>query len=126
MPSESSSEFTTTVLYDGDCGFCQACVDWTIPRLGEPRPRFVPLATPQGQALLEARNVPSGIDSVVLLEADAILTKSDAALALLARCGFPWSLARWLGWIPRPLRDGIYDLVTKNRNRFSKRGCRVD
>lgn len=125
MPSDSSSEFTTTVLYDGDCGFCQACVDWTIPRLRNPAPRFTPIGSPEGQVLLEARNVPFGIDSVVLLTGEAILTKSDAVFALLARCGFPWNLARWFRWIPRPVRDGIYDLVAQNRNRFSKRGCRI-
>lgn len=125
MQPDASSGSAATVLYDADCGFCQACVDWTIPRLREPRPRFAPLDSPEGRSWLEARNIPAGIDSVVLLTGGKVLTKSDAAFALLAGCGFPWSLARWLGWIPRPLRDGLYDLVARNRNRFSKRGCRI-
>lgn len=75
--------------------------------------------------MLEALNIPSGVDSVVVSTGGEVLTKSDAVFALLARCGFPWSLARWSGWIPRPLRDGIYDLVARNRDRFSKRGCRI-
>ena len=123
MQPDASSGSAATVLYDADCGFCQACVDWTTPRLREPRPRFAPLDSPEGRSWLEARNVPAGTDGVVMVQAVATLTRSDAVLALLGRCRFPWSLAGHLIRIPRPLRDGLYDLVARNRHRLTDRSC---
>jgi predicted DCC family thiol-disulfide oxidoreductase YuxK len=113
------------ILYDADCGFCQACADWTTHLLRDPRPAFLPLDSPEGRSLLASRNVPSGIGSVVAIQTDSVLTKSDAAFALLARCRFPWNLGRFGRATPRRWRDGLYDLVARNRHRFSKRECRV-
>jgi predicted DCC family thiol-disulfide oxidoreductase YuxK len=123
MATYASSD-PVTVLYDADCGFCQACMDWTRRWARSPRPVFLPLDSPEGRAFFEARNVPSGIDSVIVLETDSVLTKSDAVFALLARCRLPWKLARFGRWIPRRMRDRLYDLVARHRHRFSKR-CRI-
>lgn len=43
--------------------------------------------------------------------------KSDAAIAVLERLP-GWSWARLLRAIPRPLRDGVYNLIAQNRYRL--------
>jgi predicted DCC family thiol-disulfide oxidoreductase YuxK len=114
---------SVTVLFDADCGFCQACVDWLTPRLRVPRPVFVPLDSTEGRALVGRG---SRQDSVVRVEAGNCLTKSDAVVALLADCSFPWNLARVGRWIPRRWRDGLYDLAARNRHRLPGSRCRLD
>lgn len=113
------------MLYDADCGFCQACVDWLTPRLHAPRPVFHPLDSPEGRELLAPFGAVAEIDSIVRIEAGIRLTKSDAVIALLSDCSFPWNLARLGRLLPRRPRDGLYDLVARNRHRFRGKRCRV-
>lgn len=73
--------------------------------------------------MLHAQGVPLDIESVVLVAPDSVLTKSDAVVAVLAGCRFPWSLGRYGSIVPKRLRDGAYDLVARHRHRLSSKGC---
>jgi predicted DCC family thiol-disulfide oxidoreductase YuxK len=44
-----------------------------------------------------------------------VYTRSSAALRIARGLPFPWSLARVLNFVPRPLRDGVYDFVARHR-----------
>ena len=46
------------------------------------------------------------------------LTKSDAGLAILRQLRAPWSWGQILRAVPRPVRDGIYSWVARNRYRW--------
>ena len=62
-------------------------------------------------------------DSIVLIDEDGIHTCSSAALRVARRLGFPYSLAAVGTILPRPLRDGIYRLIARNRYRwFGRQG----
>lgn len=124
MPSDPVPDIAT-ILYDADCGFCQACVDWLAPRMHAPHPVFHPLDSPEGRELRAPFGAVAEVDSILRIEAGALLTKSDAVIALLSDCSFPWNLARLGRLAPRRLRDSLYDLVARNRHRFSKRRCRI-
>lgn len=43
------------------------------------------------------------------------LTKSDASLCLTGELKAPWCYLAILKFVPRSLRDGIYDIVARNR-----------
>ena len=79
------------------------------------------LASEFGQALLAALGLPAdALDSMIFVEAGRVSTKSRAFLRLIRY--FDWPLP-WLvvgAIVPVWLRDGIYDLVAKNRYRFSR------
>ena len=61
-------------------------------------------------------------DSVVYLNNDTILTKSDAILQIVGELNGPWKILSVFKVIPKSWRDGIYDLIANARYRwFGKR-----
>ncbi|MFQ5788350.1 MAG: thiol-disulfide oxidoreductase DCC family protein, partial [Thermodesulfobacteriota bacterium] len=54
-------------------------------------------------------------DSFVLIEDDDYFLRSSAALRLFKRLNGLWPLLYILIFIPRPLRDYVYNIVAKNR-----------
>jgi predicted DCC family thiol-disulfide oxidoreductase YuxK len=107
-----------TLFYDGTCGLCHRAVKFVLKldRDGE-RFRFAPL---NGRTFL-AKVPPAqraGLpDSLVLQTRDgALLTRSNACTYVLRRLGGPWkTIAALLAALPRPLRDGAYDMVARTR-----------
>lgn len=115
------------IYYDGLCGLCDRFVQFVLRRDRRARYRFAPL---QGSTARE--RIPSDLDpetsqTVILEEGGRFRVRSDAALAILAGLGGAWRLAGLLRIVPRPLRDAVYDLVARNRQRwFGRRDeCRV-
>lgn len=102
------------VFYDGDCGLCQRFVQFVVARDPTGAIRFAPL-----QGRTAAENLPPhltrSLNSVVLLDRAGIHQRSDASLRVLARLGGRWSLAGALRIVPRPLRNGIYDVIARHR-----------
>jgi predicted DCC family thiol-disulfide oxidoreductase YuxK len=68
-------------------------------------------------------NLPADqVESVVLIQGDTLYTKSTAALRILKELhGWPKLLAAFI-FLPRPLRDFVYDVTAKTRySIFGKR-----
>ena len=104
------------VLYDCDCGLCQAAIRVVIQHDQEGRFRFASQASELGRRLLAAHGLQRAQDQTVVLLADGrAYLRSDAAVRIMRRLrGF----VRWaalLGAVPRPLRDAAYDLVAASR-----------
>jgi predicted DCC family thiol-disulfide oxidoreductase YuxK len=69
--------------------------------------------------LLERNQLPpDAFDTFVVIDGSRCLTRSDAALALVARLAAPWSWLRWLRVVPWGVRDRVYDVVVRNRYRW--------
>jgi predicted DCC family thiol-disulfide oxidoreductase YuxK len=77
--------------------------------------RFAPLQSEVGQQLLKRLGVPEKVDSVVLVVGDRVYVRSDAALEIVRRLGFPWSLLAVFRVVPRPIRDVVYDWIARHR-----------
>ncbi len=67
------------------------------------------------------------MDSVVWYEPatekrrERVLVRSDAGLAAVAYLGGIWRLlAAPARWIPRPIRDAVYNMVARNRHRLAE------
>ncbi|NUQ50896.1 MAG: DUF393 domain-containing protein, partial [Phycisphaerae bacterium] len=58
------------------------------------------------------------LDTVVLLQGGQVHVRSGAALRILRRLGFPWSMLSILLAVPRPVRDAIYDWIARRRYRW--------
>lgn len=102
------------VLFDGVCNLCNGFVAFLLPR--DDRLRFAPLQSETGRTLLDRHGLPTdGLDTVVLVEGGRAYTKSDAAIRIAERIGWPYRLA-WVGrLLPTVLRDRLYDVVANNR-----------
>ncbi len=54
----------------------------------------------------------------ILLEDGVARLKSDGSIRVLEHLGFPWALVAVARVLPRPLRDWLYEIVTRNRLRW--------
>ncbi len=115
------------ILFDGVCNFCNASINFVIDHDVERRFRFASLQSEIGQRILteNSRSV-SDFDTVLLIREGKLVEKSTAALEI-ARYLRGWTWLYTFRFIPRFIRDAIYNLIAKNRyNIFGKsESCRI-
>ena len=115
------------VLFDGVCNVCNASVTFIIDRDPAGRFQFASLQSAVGQEVLRRLGRPAAdFDSVILVENGRFYEKSDAALRI-ARHLRGWRWAWIFRFIPKFLRNLLYNLIARNRYRwFGRREtCRV-
>jgi predicted DCC family thiol-disulfide oxidoreductase YuxK len=104
------------VLYDGECGFCNASVQFIIKRDPKVRFQFAPLQSTIGKSLAADHGVdPEPLDGLVLVEEGKAYQKSAAALRIARRLTWPWPIFAVLTLVPRIVRDWFYDQFAKRR-----------
>ncbi|MBM7097610.1 thiol-disulfide oxidoreductase DCC family protein [Bacillus sp. H-16] len=116
------------VLFDGECNFCDGSVQFIIKRDPDKVFSFASLQSEEGKRLVEKSGIPLGTDSMILVEEDGSShMKSGAALRIVRELRRPWNLLWVFILIPYPLRDGVYNIIARNRIKwFGKRAaCRV-
>lgn len=112
------------LLYDGLCGFCDRTVRFILARDPGGAMRFAPLQGEFAREILQRHPVLHGVDSLVLVDAEAMdpaippLLRSDAILAIADYLGLPWRAAAVFRLVPRALRDWGYDLFARHRYRL--------
>ena len=115
------------ILFDGVCNFCNASINFVIDHDVERRFRFASLQSDIGQHILteNSRSV-SDFDTVLLIREGKVYEKSTAALEI-ARYLRGWTWLYAFRFIPRFIRDSVYNLIAKNRYRiFGKsESCRI-
>lgn len=116
------------LLYDGTCGFCAASVRFVLDREPAARAaapdalRFATLQGALGEAARARHPWLADVDSVVWVEGERVLVRSEAALRVLAYLGGPWAALAAVGRVvPRALRDLVYDRVARVRYRIAGR-----
>jgi predicted DCC family thiol-disulfide oxidoreductase YuxK len=116
------------ILFDGVCNFCNSSINFVIDHDSQKRFKFASLQSEVGQQYLAqfSRNK-KDFDSVLLVKNGRVFEKSDAALHIARHLDGAWKWLYFLRWVPRVIRDMIYDLVAKNRYRiFGKSdACRL-
>jgi predicted DCC family thiol-disulfide oxidoreductase YuxK len=107
------------VLFDGVCNLCNGAVRFIVQRDRAGRFRFASLQSPAAAALLAPHGVdPAALGTVLLVEDGRVLSRSAAALRIARGLGGAWPLLSLFRGVPRPLRDGVYDYVARNRYRW--------
>jgi len=117
------------VLFDGNCGFCNASVRWLLRRDRRDRLRFAPSSSPRVSDLLRRHgfsvaDFPSGPSTMVVVRdaggpCEQPFLRSDADAVLLAELPQPWRAAGvCLRLIPRPIRDFGYRVIAAIRYRI--------
>jgi predicted DCC family thiol-disulfide oxidoreductase YuxK len=106
------------ILYDGVCIFCSRWVRFVATRDVERKFRFTAIQSAYGTRLAQAFEIdPNDPDTNAVVHGGAAYFKSDAALMVLGSLpGWRWTRA--LLAVPKPLRDGVYTLIARNRYRI--------
>ena len=106
------------ILFDGVCIFCSRWVRFVAARDTAARFRFTAIQSPYGTRLAEALGIDADDpDTNAVVHGGVAYFKSDGALTVLS-CLPRWSWVRVLFVVPRSIRDGVYNVVAKNRYRI--------
>ena len=106
------------ILYDRVCVFCSRWVHFVAVRDVSARFRFTAIQSGYGTRLAQAFGIdPKKPDTNAVIHGGIAFFQSDAALTVLgALPGWRW--VRVLRFVPKPLRDALYNLVARNRYRI--------
>lgn len=116
-----------TVIFDGECSFCNDAVNFIIKRDPKALFSFTPLQSKYAATLMEKLNIPQDTNSLILIKADRYYLRTDAALKIAVELSGPWPLFFLLKFIPREFRDPFYKLFSSNRKKIftKKRNCPI-
>lgn len=107
------------MLYDGACGLCARGVQFILRHERAPTLRFAALDSDFARAVFARPGAPAlPADTFALVTSDGIHFRSEAALRCAAHLRAPWRWLRIFRWVPRRLRDALYDAVATRRLRF--------
>jgi predicted DCC family thiol-disulfide oxidoreductase YuxK len=107
------------VLFDGYCNLCSGSVNFIIKRNKKDYFRFASLQSEIGQEYnINRIKKNESYNSVILIENNQIYDKSTAALRITKNLKGFWFLFYIFIVVPRPIRDFIYMLISKNRYKW--------
>src|SRR5215208_5374931 len=87
-------QLPSVILFDGVCNLCNGFVQFVINRDPDGQFRFGPLQSEAARRLIASVAGASPLpDSMVLVDAGRVWTRSDAALRIARGLSFPWSAA---------------------------------
>ena len=116
-------EHTSIILFDGCCNLCNYMVHFILKRGVHEKFKFASLQSEGGQLVLNKFSLPfQDFNSFVLIQGDKIFLKSTATLTILKELGGIWKVFYLFIILPEPIRDFMYSIIAKNRNKlFGKR-----
>jgi len=125
-----SNQNKSIILFDGVCNLCNTSVDFVLKKDINKHFKFASLQSDAAKLLLlhfkdeKFKNI---LDSIILISNNKLYTKSTAALLIIKKLKFPFSLGFILIVIPKFIRDYIYNIIAKNRYKWfgRKDTCRI-
>lgn len=120
VPPDSASPL---LLFDGECGLCQALMRFVLRRDRNGRIKVAALQGVTGQALLRRAGLPTeDFDSLVFfpeVAGNEVLLRTDGVAAVLRELPGGWkTVGRILGALPPGFRDGGYRIIAKSRRKM--------
>ncbi len=107
------------IVFDGQCVFCSFWARVVLAFDRKRRYRLLPAQSPLGTALYRHLGLdPAHYETNILIEDGVAYYKADGSIRMALGLGFPWSLAIVFRALPKRWRDGLYDLVARNRFRL--------
>ncbi len=112
------------VLFDGVCALCDSSVRFLLARDPEAKLAYAQLQGETARAVLARHPGADETLSTMLYvrgmgtESEQLYDRSDAAFEILHDLGGVWRLVAWLRFIPRPIRNTVYDFIARRRYRW--------
>lgn len=103
------------VFFDGVCNLCHGTVVQLIEIDKRNVLSFASLQSQFASEFLAKKNFTSHLDTILYYRDGKLYQRSDAALYILKDIGGWWSKLFILRFIPKFLRDMVYDIVASNR-----------
>lgn len=115
------------VLFDGVCNLCNRSVDFIIRNEKSDKLQFASLQSDVGKSIVNKSGLDEIPESVMLFVDGELIVRSDAALAISTYLKRPYVYGIIFRYVPKILRDSVYNLIAKNRYRWfgKKETCRV-
>jgi predicted DCC family thiol-disulfide oxidoreductase YuxK len=112
------------VLFDGICNLCSASVRFITRHDKNGKIQFASLQSEMAKQFLMNKAIyNTQVDSIIFISNEKFFFKSDAAIEIAKQLnGYPYYL-KYFQFIPRPIRDFVYDLIAKNRYRLFGKTC---
>ena len=103
------------ILFDGVCNLCSNSVSLLIKYDKNNIFRFAAMQTKAGENIIQEYRILNDRKSIILIKQGTVFYKSDAIIEIAKQItGWP-SILKYGFLFPKFLRDGIYDLIAKNR-----------
>lgn len=107
------------VIFDGVCNLCSRAVQFIVTHERAPTIGFASVQSVAGAHLLrQFGRDPQNAPTVVFVEGKTHAVRSDAAIQIARHLRWPWRVLGLIRFIPRPVRDRVYDAVARNRYRW--------
>jgi predicted DCC family thiol-disulfide oxidoreductase YuxK len=107
------------VVFDSLCPLCWANARFILRHDRARRFRLASVQSEAGQVLYRRFGLdPADPETMLVVDGERLFRDSDAVLAIARGLGRLWSAAALLRIVPRPLRDGAYRWVARNRYRL--------
>ena len=116
------------ILFDGVCNFCNYWVTFAIKRDRKNKLKFTPLQGQTAKQLLPQFHInPSSLSSVIFIDNGKAYTQSSAAIQICKHLDGGWKLFYALIIIPKFMRDGLYNIIARNRYKWfgKKESCMI-
>ncbi len=117
---EEIPEGKKIVLFDGVCNLCDGAINFIIKHDKKDVFRFASLQSELGKKLSSERGIdPEALESMLLIEPGvAYYQRSTAALEISRDLSGGYSLLSNFSFLPEGFRDGIYNIIAKNRYKW--------
>lgn len=102
------------IFFDGYCNLCNGAIQWIIQKDSQEHFYFAPINSNYANDYLSDKSLTS-VDSIVLFDKGQVYIKSTAAVHIARKLPYPFRLLGLLRFIPRFVRDFVYDLIAKYR-----------
>lgn len=104
------------IFFDGKCNLCNSSVNFIIKRDFDAYFKFTPLTSNFSKDFFIDKKIDfQKSNTIILYENDHLYTKSDAVLRIYKNLHFPFKQLYYLKYIPKNIRDFIYDIIANNR-----------
>lgn len=107
------------ILFDGFCNLCNASVNFIIRRDRKDLFRFSTFQNDTGRAIAKKLGIENLVsDTLILYQHGKVHTQSTAALTIARKLNGLWPLLYAFIIVPPPLRNAIYNIISRNRYKW--------
>ena len=107
------------ILFDGVCRLCNGWAKWIMKVDKSYQLKLCSVQSKTGQALLKHLGYPTDrFDTMLVIANGQVYEKGDAFFSIMKKLGFPYRLLLIGRWVPKFIRDWLYDRIAQNRYRW--------